>query len=49
MPDKISMKLGSIKLRKGAYTAQLIVYDDANENGVVWGSFPVSVKGCHSQ
>ena len=40
---EVRIKLGSQTIAAGNYQAWLVVYDLANPNGVVWGSFPVTV------
>lgn len=42
---KIQMKLGDQGLTVGnTYPATLITYDAINTNGIVWGSFDITVK-----
>ena len=40
---EVAISLGGAGLDDGNYTAWLITYDPANEDGIVWGSFPLKV------
>ncbi len=42
--DRMILKFGQAGLLVGTYTCRLVVYDNANENGLVWGNFAIVVK-----
>ena len=41
---KLTLILGAESISEDLYYAELVVYDPANTNGIVWGSFKVVVK-----